>query len=133
MFEAAPAEATDADELLDTFLRELRRVRESSPTAVEESSSPALDRGEAGAVTVTDAAAILATGSDRLDATAIEAELRDQLLIEMSGAVVDVDTLASEIDLERSGKELQQRIEGRASMTLREYAAIRHALAIRGS
>lgn len=55
-------------------------------------------------------------------------ELLDQLLIEMTTAVVDVDSLAGRIALDLSGKELQQRIEGRAPMTLREYALIRHAI-----
>lgn len=55
-------------------------------------------------------------------------ELLDQLLIEMTTAVVDVERLASQLQLDIGAKELQQRIEGRAPMTLREYALIRHTI-----
>lgn len=84
-------------------------------------------RGELGDLELTDVAAVLAAGSDaRPDA--MRDELLDQLLIAMTTAVIDVDALAGRVPLDLTGKEIQQRIEGRAPMTLREYALIRHTI-----
>lgn len=91
----------------------------------------AIREGDGGGVTIDDAAVILASGADRRDPSSIRAELFDRLLIGMTNAVLDVDTLANEVALDLSGKELQQRIEGRVPMTLAEYAHIRHAIARR--
>jgi len=46
----------------------------------------------------------------------------------MSSAVLDVETLASEADTELSAKEIQQKLERRASATLDEFVAIEHAI-----
>lgn len=75
------------------------------------------------------AAAILAADGDRPDAETVAAQARDVLLLGMTTAVVDVDSLASELDGAFDPKELQQKVEGRRSMTLAEYATIHHHLA----
>ncbi len=130
MFDAAPADAMDADELARRYIDELRAEIRGT-TDIADAVVASIENDEIGDVTLEAAAQILAADADHLDADAINAEFLDGILIEMSNAVVDVDTLAAEIELDRSGKGLQQRIEGRAPMTLREYAAIRHAIAIR--
>lgn len=84
-------------------------------------------RDEIDRTALTDVSAVLAV-ADGAQPDQIHAELLDQLLIEMTTAVVDVDALAGRTQVDLSGKELQQRIEGRAPMTLREYALIRHAI-----
>ena len=119
MFDTSPADVPEPAELVGSYQSELRDILDSVP---------ADERPTIETVTISSAAEILERESDRLDASAIEAELLDGLLIEMSNAVVDVETLAAEIDLDRSGKELQQRIEGRAPMTLEEYAHIKYAI-----
>jgi len=91
----------------------------------------ALTDGEATEVTIEDAAAILATGEDAPTKDAIVAELRDHLMMGMTTAVLDVDTLASEIDAEVEPRTVQQQVEGRREMTLAEYAAIHHVIAER--
>jgi hypothetical protein len=49
----------------------------------------------------------------------------------MTTGVVDVDTLAANVDLDLSGQEVQQALEGRAEMTLEQLAAIHQFLAAR--
>jgi hypothetical protein len=49
----------------------------------------------------------------------------------MTTAVLDVDTIGAEIDADLDGKQIQQKIEGRAPMTLDEYALLHHFIASR--
>jgi hypothetical protein len=42
----------------------------------------------------------------------------------MTTGVLDVDTIAAEIDVDLTGQEVQQALEGRTEMTLTELAAI---------
>jgi hypothetical protein len=78
-----------------------------------------------------DAAAILAVDQSYPDAEAVIFELRDHLLMSMTTTVVDVDIIASNVDLNLSGQEVQQSLEGRAPMTLAQLAAIQQFLAAR--
>lgn len=78
---------------------------------------------------VAEVAAVLATDEDRPDAETIAAEARDLLLMGMTTAVLDVESLASELGGPLDPKELQQKIEGRHPMTLAEFAAVHHHLA----
>lgn len=89
----------------------------------------AIAAGETPDVTLSDAAAILASQPDAPDQEAILLEVRDHLLMGMSIAVMDVEILAAELDDVLSAKQIQQKIEGRAPMTLDEYATIHHAIA----
>jgi hypothetical protein len=74
--------------------------------------------------TLDEAVAVLATGPDRRDADALQAEAQDILLMGMTTAVMDVESLASGIDDELEPKEIQQKIEGRYPVTLSEYALL---------
>ncbi|WP_324756765.1 DUF5791 family protein [Haloarcula sp. GH36] len=93
-------------------------------TGLDRDVIEALADGEGADVTLADAAAVLATDPDRPDAGAIEAEARDILLMGMTTAVMDVESLASGIDSELDAKEIQQKIEGRHPVTLAEYARL---------
>lgn len=81
-----------------------------------------------GDVTVEEAAAILASEPESPDADSIAAEARDVLLLGMTTAVLDVESLASELDGPLNAKELQQKVEGRHQMTLAEYATVHYHL-----
>ena len=85
--------------------------------------------GETPDMNLSDAAAILACQPDAPDQESILLEVRDHLLMGMSIAVMDVEVLAGELNDVLSAKKLQQKIEGRAPMTLDEYATIHHAIA----
>jgi hypothetical protein len=57
----------------------------------------------------------------------------DHLLLGMSTAVLDVDTLAAEVDEDITPKEVQQKLERRSPMTFEEYVALQYAIAARQS
>lgn len=91
----------------------------------------AVREGEVGDLSLSEAAAILALDPDRPDPSAIAAEARDILLMGMTTAVLDVETLASAVDGALEPKEIQQKIEGRYPMDLAEYALLHHTIAAR--
>jgi hypothetical protein len=93
--------------------------------AIAEDRSPSL--------TVSDAAAILAVDADGRSADSIVQEVRDHLLMGMTTGVLDVDTIATNVDLDLSGQEIQQAIEGRIPMTLDELAAVHGYVASRNA
>ncbi|MBX0321849.1 hypothetical protein EGH21_02270 [Halomicroarcula sp. F13] len=93
-------------------------------TGLDRETVEAAAAGDAADLTLSDAAAVLATDPERPDADAIRAEAQDILLMGMTTAVMDVETLASGIDDEMEPKEIQQKIEGRYPVTLAEYAVL---------
>lgn len=86
------------------------------------------ENGGTSDIELMDAASVLATREGTPDAESIAMEARDVLLMGMTTAVLDVDTLESEIDGRIEAKEIQQKIEGRFSMTLAEYALLQQAI-----
>ncbi|MBB6645901.1 DUF5791 family protein [Halobellus ruber] len=126
------------DALREAYETQLRSVVDAvgAETAAAESGVDpdrvrALAEGPVPDLSVEDAAAVLALDDDRPDAESIVLELRDHLLMAMTTGVVDVDTLAASVDLDLSGQEVQQALEGRTGMTLAQLAAIHRFLAAR--
>lgn len=111
-------------------------VRERGPEAVAERTGidadaiEALAAGDAPELDLEDAAAIQAMATE-LDAETIYVEACEHLLLGMSMAVLDVETLASEYEGDRSAKAIQQRLERRAPMTLAEFARLEHYITAR--
>lgn len=102
-------------------------------TVAERSGLPqetlaAVGEGDAEDLSLSAAAAIFAADEDRPDAETVAAEARDILLLGMTTAVLDVDTLASTMDGAMEAKDLHQKVEGRQPMTIAEYAQIHHTL-----
>jgi len=93
-------------------------------TELDRATVEALVAGESPTLELTDAAAILALDEDRPSADAIAAEARDILLMGMTTAVLDVETLAAGVEGELEPKEIQQKIEGRFPMTVAEFALL---------
>jgi hypothetical protein len=108
------AELPDADALLAAYHERLQAV---DPTV-----------GSAAALNLADAAAVLAAAPEHPPAETIIAEVRDHLLLLMTLAVVDVDTLAGSIDADLTGQEVQQAIEGRSRLPLTTLAELQFAL-----
>ncbi|MGQ4554763.1 DUF5791 family protein [Halobellus sp. GM3] len=139
LYDAADEPATlTAETLREAYEAQLRTVVNDvgiEPAAAESGvDAELIEAIEAGGVPdlpVEDAAAILALADGRPDAESIVLELRDHLLLAMTTGVVDVDTIASNVDLDLSGQEIQQAIEGRTAMTLGQLAAIQRYLAER--
>jgi len=141
LHEAADEPATlSPPQLRDAYEAELRAVIDANGirTVADETGVPVetvadLADGDAPTVTLSEAAAILAVDGDGRDADAIVQNVRDHLLMGMTTGVIDVDTIASNVDLDLSGQEVQQAIEGRIRMTLAELAAIHSYVAERNS
>ena len=93
-------------------------------TELERATLSTVADGEVDGLSLTDAAAILALSESTPDSEAIVLETRDHLLMGMTTAVLDVDAVAAELDVGLTGQEVQQAIEGRATLTLEELAAI---------
>lgn len=116
--------------LRERYTAELRAVIKSvgAETAAEQTE---VDRdridaiaADGAAVPMSDAAAVFALRDGAPDAETIEAEARDVLLMGMTTAVLDVETLESEIDGRIEARAIQQKVEGRTSMTLGEFALL---------
>lgn len=123
--DGTPAAARAAyDEVLAATVTEVGIDRVTQVTDVDRARLEALCDGESPALTLTEATAILATQTDRPDAETLAAEARDILLMGMSIAVLDVEALASGIDDRMEPREIQQKVEGRAELSLDEYALL---------
>jgi len=93
-------------------------------SAVDHSTLRALLAGDDPGVTLEDAAKILAVSDDSPDGETIAAVARDELLMGMTTAVLDVEAVESGIDGELEAREIQSKIEGRFPMTLEEFALL---------
>ncbi|WP_233274756.1 DUF5791 family protein [Haladaptatus cibarius] len=131
-----PGELTPA-EVHAQYVAELAGTTESvgvddvvAETELDREAVESVANGEKLELTLEDAAAILATG-DAPPKDTILLEVRDHLLMGMTTGVLDIDTLASSIDSDLGARALQQKIEGRAPMTLEEYALVHHFIATR--
>ncbi|KAB1189166.1 MULTISPECIES: DUF5791 family protein [Haloferax] len=122
------------DELRAAYEDELRAVVDTAGADVAADAADVSEdhlTNDVLELTLEQAAAILALADENPDADAIVWEFRDHLLMGMTTGILDVDTLAAEVDLDLSGQEIQQAIEGRTPATLDELAAIHHAIAVR--
>ncbi len=120
-------EGTAVDDLLGRFADELAKT-DAVANGDARVEADAVRSGAVGDVSVEEASAMLASDEDAPPADVIEAEIRDDLLLGMSSAVLDVEALAARVDLDLSPREIQQKVEGRTSTTLREYAALKLAI-----
>lgn len=135
--ERTDVDADDPAALAAQYRSDLARIVDdrgvvavAAATDVDSSTLEALAAGEAPTLDLADAAAIQALAAD-LDAETVHAEACEHLLLGLSMAVLDVDTVAAEYEGEASPKEIQQRLERRAPTTLSEFARIEHFVASR--
>lgn len=133
--ERTDVSGTTPGELLASYEAELAAIVEergvdavADETGVDPETLRALVDGESPTLDLEDAAAVEALDLDR-SATDVYVEACEHLLLGMSMAVLDVDVLAGEVDADLSGKEIQQKLERRSSMTLAEFAELEHAIA----
>jgi hypothetical protein len=131
--EHSPAELrAEYDALLQSVVETVGVDRIVAETDLSRETVEAIAAGEATEsveLTVTEAAAILGLSEDVPDAEVVVLELRDHLLMGMTTGVLDVDTISAEIDVDLTGQEVQQALEGRTEMTLDELAAIHRFVA----
>lgn len=93
-------------------------------TGLDRATVAAIEEGERPELTIEEAAEVLSLADGAPDAEAIAWEARDHVLMGMATAVVDVDTIAREIEADLDGKEVQQAVEGRLPTTLAQFAEI---------
>lgn len=129
------AAADEPEHLLDAYAERLEAAVAAvgmdavvAETGLDRSTVQRAADGDVRDITLAEAASILAAAPDRREADAIAAEARNILLLGMTTAVLDVESLASELDGAMEPKELQQKVEGRHPMTLAEYAAVHYHL-----
>ncbi|WP_224332503.1 DUF5791 family protein [Haloprofundus halobius] len=103
----------------------------AAESGVDRDRVVALAEGESPDLTLEEAAGILAVGDGYPDREAIVLELRDHLLLGMTTGVLDVDTIASNIDADLTGQEVQQALEGRTAFPLDDLAAVHAFIAER--
>lgn len=96
-------------------------------TALDRSTVTAIRRGDQPTLSLADVAAVLAVPAGHRGAGWCRAEFRDAVIVWMSDAVIDVDTLAVELD-GVTGPILREKIEGDRRMTVAEYARVVAAL-----
>jgi len=131
-------EGYSADELYERYesllIETVERVgaaEASERSGVDRETVDALLAGESPELTLEEAAALLALDVEE-DAETILALDRDALLMGMTNAVVDVESLARGVDGDLEARELQAKVEGRFPMTLREFADVHRFLQQRG-
>ncbi len=98
-------------------------------TGVDEETLEAIGTGETPSLSLDDAAQIQSQGTDDPDPETIETMACEHLLLGMSTAVLDVDAVESELEIDLDAKEIQQKIERRAPMSFEEYVHLQHVIA----
>jgi hypothetical protein len=100
-------------------------------TEVDPETVEALLAGESPDLTLEEGAALLALDEEAPDADTVVLLARDDLMMGMSNAVLDVEALSAAIDGEMEPREIQAKLEGRFPMTLREFARIKQYIGTR--
>ena len=98
-------------------------------TDVDRASVDALLEDDSPALTLPEAAQIQALEDGEPGPDEMVEIACDHLLLGMSTAVLDVDSLESELEIEMDAKEIQQKIERRAPMSFDEYVHIQYVIA----
>lgn len=98
-------------------------------TSVDRERLDTLVGGGSPRLSLDEASSLLALDETEPDAETIAVEACEHLLLGMSTAVLDVETLAAEVELDLDPKEVQQKIERRAPMTFDEFVHLQYAIA----
>jgi len=133
MFDVDDAGSLSEEELHARYGAELRSAVEAvgvdtaaERTGIERATLATLADGASVSdldLDLDDAASVLSLDGEA-DPETLAAEARDRLLLGMTTAVLDVETVESGIDGRMEAKEIQQKIEGRFPMTVEEYAVL---------
>ena len=103
----------------------------AATTDVDREALEALLDGDSPDLAFEDAAALVALADGEPDAETVVEIACDHLLLGMSTAVLDVEAVESELELDLDAKEVQQKIERRAPMSFEEYVHIQHVIVSR--
>ncbi len=124
--------------LREEYLADLETILEGSGidaaatnTEIEAERLEAILEGDPISLTLEEAASIQALGDGEPDPETIETMACEHLLLGMTTAVLDVDTLAGDLEMDLDAKEVQQKIERRAPMSFEEFVRVQYAIANR--
>ena len=93
-------------------------------TDIERNRLQNLLDGDDSELTLEESAAVFALDEGAPDAETIAVLARDELLMGMTTAVLDVEAVESGLGGELEAREIQSKVEGRFPMTLREFALL---------
>ena len=126
-------EETSLDrETIDALVeREYSTLAAGESMALAENGSAGETSGDRAPLSLQDACEVAALRAEQPEAETILIEACEHLLLGMSTAVLDVETLASEVALDLEPKEIQQKLERRAPMSFAEYVQLQYAIANR--
>lgn len=97
-------------------------------TSLDRETLEAVEAGRSPSLSLEAAAEIRALESDEPDAETIVTMACEHLLLGMSTAVLDVEALASHLEIDLEAKEIQQKIERRAPMSFEEYVHLQYTI-----
>lgn len=127
---AAPGQLT-ASELYDRYVAELRAVIDehgietvAEASEIDREALRTLSNGGEPELTLEESTAILALSDGAPDSETVATIARDELLMGMTNAVLDVEAVESGLGGELEAREIQSKLEGRFPMTLREFALL---------
>lgn len=127
---ADPGELTST-ELYERYVAELLAVIDehgieavADASGIDRPTLRELSEGKAPELSLEQAAAILALDEEAPDGETIAMIARDELLMGMTTAVLDVEAVESGLNGELEAREIQSKIEGRYPMTVREFAQL---------
>ncbi|RQG97999.1 DUF5791 family protein [Natrarchaeobius chitinivorans] len=116
----------DAD--LETVLERRDPATVAERTDVDREDVEALQAGESPDISLEEAAAIQSLADGTADPETIVTMACEHLLLGMSTAVLDVDAVESELEMDLDAKEIQQKIERRAPMSFAEYVHLQYVI-----
>lgn len=97
-------------------------------TGIDEDRLASIGTDEPPALSLEEAAQIQSQGSGEPDPETIETMACEHLLLGMSTAVLDVDAVESELQIDLDPKEIQQKVERRAPMSFAEYVHLQYTI-----
>ncbi|QCS43729.1 DUF5791 family protein [Natrinema versiforme] len=101
----------------------------AAETDLERETLEALSAGDSPDLTLEEAAQVQALAADTPDPETIVTMALEHLLLGMSTAVLDVDAVESELEIDLDAKEIHQKIEGRAPMSFGEFVHVQYVIA----
>ncbi|WP_247728398.1 DUF5791 family protein [Halovivax limisalsi] len=102
--------------------------RAAAETPLDRATLEALVDGESPSLSLEAASELQALEANAPDPETIRIEACEHLLLGMSTAVLDVETLAAAVELDLDPKEIQQKLERRAAMSFDEFVHLQHAI-----
>ncbi|WP_276252751.1 DUF5791 family protein [Halomontanus rarus] len=127
--ESPAALRTEYDDDLRAAVDAVGLQAAADATSVDADRLETLLEGESPNLELEEAAEIQALAEGTPDPDTIVEMACEHLLLGMTTAVLDVDSLAGELEIDLDATEVQQKIERRAPMSFDEFVRVQHVIA----